>query len=122
MVFGPVDTREWPLYSDRRYLFGPPTNGVEVTSFSGGTMKTLLAFALAVAPLAAQNAPAPKPKRINRAIELIEMGQPVYYTTARGGAGYDEGKRLAATQSDYINYEMEHGALDFTALRNFMRG
>src|SRR5262245_22601639 len=71
MVFWLVDTREWPLYSDRRYLFGPPTNGVGVTSFSGGTMKTLLAFALAVALLAAQNAPAPKPKRINRAIELI---------------------------------------------------
>jgi 4-hydroxy-2-oxoheptanedioate aldolase len=85
-------------------------------------MKTLLAFVLAIAPLAAQNAEAPKPKRINRAIELLEMGQPVYYATARGGAGYDEGKRMATTQSDYINYEMEHGALDFTALRNFMRG
>jgi 4-hydroxy-2-oxoheptanedioate aldolase len=85
-------------------------------------MKTLLAFVLAIAPLAAQDAAAPKPKRINRAIELLEMGQPVYYATARGGAGYDEGKRMATTQSDYINYEMEHGALDFTALRNFMRG
>jgi 4-hydroxy-2-oxoheptanedioate aldolase len=29
---------------------------------------------------------------------------------------------MAATQSDYINYEMEHGAFDFSALRNFMRG
>jgi 4-hydroxy-2-oxoheptanedioate aldolase len=60
------------------------------------------------------------PKRINRAIELLEQGQPVYYTNGRGG--YDEGKKLAQTPSDYINYEMEHGAFDMTALREFMRG
>jgi 4-hydroxy-2-oxoheptanedioate aldolase len=65
---------------------------------------------------------APSAQRINRAIELLEQGQPVYYTTVRGGAGYDEGREMAATQADYITYEMEHGALDFTALRNFMRG
>jgi 4-hydroxy-2-oxoheptanedioate aldolase len=60
------------------------------------------------------------PKRINRAIELLEQGQPVYYTNGRGG--YEEGKKLAQTPSDYINYEMEHGAFDMTALREFMRG
>jgi 4-hydroxy-2-oxoheptanedioate aldolase len=75
------------------------------------------AFAM---PLAAQTAAAAKPKRINRAIEMLEQGQPIYYTGGRGG--YEEGKKLAQTQSDYINYEMEHGALDFTALRDFMRG
>lgn len=70
--------------------------------------------------LAAQSAPAYKPKRINRAIELLEQGQPIYYTGGHGG--YDEGKRMANTWADYINYEMEHGSLDFTALRGFMKG
>lgn len=81
----------------------------------------LFAFTLALAaslPLAAQDAP--KPKRINKAIELLEQGQPVYYTAARGG--FEEGKKLAQTYADYINYEMEHGSFDMTALREFMRG
>src|SRR5215211_6071244 len=68
----------------------------------------------------AQNEGAPKPKRINRAIELLEAGQPIYYTGGRGG--YDEGKKMAATKADYINYEMEHGAFDIKELRDFMRG
>src|SRR5687768_13452565 len=79
---------------------------------------TLFAATLAIA----QTTTPPKPKRINKAIELLEMGQPIYYTTARGGAGYEDGKKLALTQSDYITYEMEHGALDMSALRQFMKG
>jgi 4-hydroxy-2-oxoheptanedioate aldolase len=59
-------------------------------------------------------------QRINKAIELLEQGQPVYYTTSRGG--YEEGKELASTWADYINYELEHGAFDMTKLREFMRG
>ncbi|MBI3684313.1 MAG: hypothetical protein HY235_28395 [Acidobacteria bacterium] len=70
--------------------------------------------------LAAQHTSAAKPKRVNKAIELLEQGQPVYYTGGRGG--YQEGLKTAQTWADYINYEMEHGALDFTALREFMRG
>jgi 4-hydroxy-2-oxoheptanedioate aldolase len=61
-----------------------------------------------------------KPKRINKAIELLEQGQPIYYTGGHGG--YNEGLKMAKTWADYINYEMEHGSLDFTALREFMRG
>ncbi len=80
----------------------------------------VLAVALATAPPTAQAPTDPAPKRINRAIELLERGQPVYYT--QGGGGYDEGRKLAQTPSDYINYEMEHGAFDVTALRQFMRG
>src|SRR5262245_38834831 len=80
--------------------------------------RTLLSLPLAL-PLAAQP---PKPKRINKAIDLLSQGQPIYYTGAPGGAGYEEGKRLAQTWADYINYEMEHGQLDFTALKGFMRG
>ncbi len=71
-------------------------------------------------PALAQSQSAPKPKRINRAIELLEQGQPIYYAGGRGG--YEEGKKMAATKADYINYEMEHGAFDMTALRDFMRG
>jgi 4-hydroxy-2-oxoheptanedioate aldolase len=68
-----------------------------------------------------QAAPAATPKRINRAIAMLEQGQPVYY--AQGSAsGYDEGRRMAATKADYITYEMEHGAFDFHQLREFMRG
>jgi 4-hydroxy-2-oxoheptanedioate aldolase len=70
--------------------------------------------------IAADQVLAQTPIRINRAIELLEQGQPVYYTNGRGG--YEEGKKLAQTPSDYINYEMEHGAFDMTALREFMRG
>ena len=78
----------------------------------------LVLFAATIVPsLSAQTA---SPKRINKAIELLEQGQPVYYVTARGG--YDEGKKLAQTPADYITYEMEHGAFDMSALRAFMRG
>jgi 4-hydroxy-2-oxoheptanedioate aldolase len=80
----------------------------------------VLALSAAAFPIAAQNKEESKPKRINKAIEILDQGQPVYYTGGRGG--YDEGKKMAQTYADYINYEMEHGALDFTALRNFMRG
>jgi 4-hydroxy-2-oxoheptanedioate aldolase len=70
--------------------------------------------------LPAQGTGAQKPKRINRAIELLEAGQPIYYAGGRGG--YEEGKKMAATKADYINYEMEHGAFDMKELRDFMRG
>ena len=59
-------------------------------------------------------------ERINKAIELLERDQPVYYTSTRGG--YEEGKALASTWADYINYELEHGSFDMTSLRAFMRG
>jgi 4-hydroxy-2-oxoheptanedioate aldolase len=61
-----------------------------------------------------------QPKRVNKAIELLDQGQPVYYATSRGG--YQEGKDLARTWADYVNYELEHGAFDVTRLREFMRG
>jgi len=77
-----------------------------------------MAAVFAATQVGAQNAP--KPKRINRAIELLEAGQPIYYTGGRGG--YDEGKKMGATKADYINYEMEHGAFDMKELRDFMRG
>jgi 4-hydroxy-2-oxoheptanedioate aldolase len=61
------------------------------------------------------------PARVNKAIELLAQGQPVYYDTANGG-GFEQGRKYAQTAGDYINYEMEHGVFDMTALREFMRG
>jgi 4-hydroxy-2-oxoheptanedioate aldolase len=60
------------------------------------------------------------PKRINKCIELLESGQPVYY--AEGYGGYEDGKDMAQTWADYIVYNMEHEPLDFGLLREFMRG
>jgi len=60
------------------------------------------------------------PKRVNKCIELLESGQPIYYIQAYGG--YDEGKKLAKTWADYITFDMENNPLDFTLLHNFMRG
>lgn len=60
------------------------------------------------------------PKRINKCIELLEAGQPIYYAAAYGG--YEEGKKMAQTWGDYIVYNMEHNPLNFSLLREFMRG
>lgn len=61
------------------------------------------------------------PTRINKAIELLEMGQPVYYAQIDGG-GYEEGLRMAQTQADYITYNLEHAPFNMSELRDFMRG
>jgi 4-hydroxy-2-oxoheptanedioate aldolase len=66
-----------------------------------------------------------KPRRINKAIELWEDGQPIYYNSAGMGPGVDpyaQGVKMARTWMDAINVEMEHNALDFMQLREFMRG
>ncbi len=68
----------------------------------------------------ARSLAASAPKRLNKVIELLELGQPTYYTMAMGG--YDEGRKLATTWADFIIYDMEHGPFDVAALREFMRG
>ena len=75
--------------------------------------------------LAAEEAPDPKPARINKAIDLLSQDQPIYYfTEGRGGSqgGFKEGLRLAQTWADLIIYEMEFGPYDVTELREFMAG
>jgi len=83
----------------------------------------VLALAASTGPgsPAAQTDPTPEPRRINRAIEMLAQGQPVYYQQTTGG-GYEDGMRLSQTESDYITYEMEHGAFDMLELRAFMQG
>ena len=53
-------------------------------------------------------------KRVNRAIELLENGQPIYYVGAHTGhvLTHAQGREDAATWADYINVGMEHGAFD----------
>lgn len=64
------------------------------------------------------------PKRINRAIELLEQDQPVFYTGGHTGfeLGYEAGKKMAKTWADYINVGMEHGAFNMPGLDAFMQG
>ncbi len=59
--------------------------------------------------------------RINRAIELLESGQPVYYTAA-AEISYEAGLTEAATWADFLLLDFEHRPFDMTALRGFMRG
>jgi 4-hydroxy-2-oxoheptanedioate aldolase len=64
------------------------------------------------------------PKRINRAIELLEQDQPIYYDGGHTGhvLTYEQGLKDAHTWADYINVGMEHGAFDMTGLDNYMNG
>src|SRR5262245_32489590 len=67
---------------------------------------------------------APKPKRINRAIELLSQGQPIYYTGSHSGTegSFEQGKKDAQTYADYISYDMEHAPYDVKGLADYMQG
>jgi 4-hydroxy-2-oxoheptanedioate aldolase len=84
------------------------------------------AYVAAVACLAVTVlvADAPKPKRINRAIELLEQGQPIYYTGSHEGTdgSFQQGVKDAQTYADYISYDMEHAPFDVKGLAEYMRG
>ncbi len=92
------------------------------TASKGGGFKKSWARSL---PQVSTADPNYKPRRVNKAIELWEDNQVVYYHVyAPSGApdGYEEGKRMAQTYCDAINYEMENGCFDYANLRNFMQG
>ncbi len=59
--------------------------------------------------------------RLNRAIELLEKDQPIYYTSP-SELSYDGGIAASGTWADYLLVEMEHGTFDLTALDAFMKG
>ena len=63
-------------------------------------------------------------KRINRAIELLEQDQPIYYAGGHTGhvLTHEQGLMDAHTWADYINVGMEHGAFDMTGLDHYMQG
>src|SRR5579884_3824504 len=63
-------------------------------------------------------------QRINRAIELLEQDQPIYYVGGHTGhvLTYEQGKKDAHTWADYINVGMEHGSFDLAGLAEYLRG
>ena len=65
-------------------------------------------------------------KRINRAIELLESDQPIYYTGlhsfSRNFLTYEQGIKDSSIWADYINIGMEHGAFDMGGLEAYMDG
>jgi 4-hydroxy-2-oxoheptanedioate aldolase len=63
-------------------------------------------------------------KRINRAIELLEQDQPIYYTGGHTGhiLTYEKGREDAGTWADYINVGMEHGGFNMAGLDEYLRG
>jgi len=66
---------------------------------------------------------APK-HRINRGIELLAAGQPIYYTGSHEGTegSYEQGVKDAQTWADYISYDMEHAPFDVKGLALYMQG
>ena len=61
------------------------------------------------------------PKRINKAVELLAAGEPVYYFQIPGG-GYEEGRRHAKTWADAIGYNVEQAPFSARELREFIQG
>src|SRR5882762_2915805 len=80
-----------------------------------------LSGVLSVVYLAAE---APKASRINRAIEILEQDQPIYYTGSHSGTAgtFEQGVKDAQTYADYISYDMEHAPFDVKGLAEYMRG
>src|SRR2546426_5341303 len=80
-----------------------------------------LSGVLSVVSLAAE---APKASRINRAIEILEQDQPIYYTGSHEGTegSFEQGVKDAQTYADYISYDMEHAPFDVKGLAEYMQG
>ena len=72
---------------------------IEMKKFILVLLASGLTAAMSIGPSEAQEGTADAgPGRINKAIEMLAKGQPVYYTTSVGG--YEEGQRLASTTAD----------------------
>jgi len=86
-------------------------------------VRRFLPLALAAAAAAAPSADAPT-RRINKAIELLAEGQPVYYTGSHAGTdgSFEQGVKDAQTWADYISYDMEHAPFDVRGLADYMKG
>jgi 4-hydroxy-2-oxoheptanedioate aldolase len=59
--------------------------------------------------------------RINRAIELLEQGEVIYYSTV-AELSFQGGRRHADTWADFLLVDFEHAAFDVGGLTEFMRG
>ena len=60
-------------------------------------------------------------QRVNRAIELLSQGQPVYSSVV-GEPDYERGREQARTWADCLILDMEHHPFEPAALHAFMRG
>ena len=60
-------------------------------------------------------------KRINKAIELLQAGQPVYITHAEE-LSYECGRSTAKTWADVVLVDFEHYFFDIGGLTQFMKG
>ena len=60
-------------------------------------------------------------RRINRAIDLLEAGHPIYALTV-GEVSYEDGRRLAQGWPDCIIVDFEHNPFDTVGLVAFMKG
>ena len=60
-------------------------------------------------------------KTINKALYLIQNGQPAYYISTNE-LTEENGRKLANTWADYIRIDFEHGPLDLPGLKKFMTG
>jgi 4-hydroxy-2-oxoheptanedioate aldolase len=91
------------------------------TTWLFGFTASFVALLFAAVTMLAQG---PKPKHINRAIELLEQGQPIYYTGSHSGTegSFEQGKKDAQTYGDYISYDMEHAPFDVKGLADYMKG
>jgi 4-hydroxy-2-oxoheptanedioate aldolase len=90
----------------------------------GRRVFSLSVTGLVVLWMAIPIAQAPKPKRINKAIELLDQGQPIYYTGSHSGTdgSFEQGVKDAQTWADYISYDMEHAPFDVKGLSEYMKG
>ncbi len=73
------------------------------------------AQAALLSPLAAQE------RRLNRTIETLESGKPVF-GLATGNFSLLNARALATSALDFIIIDMEHNALDFETLQQFILG
>ncbi|MEL6964022.1 MAG: aldolase/citrate lyase family protein [Pseudomonadota bacterium] len=59
--------------------------------------------------------------KINRAVEYLERGQPIFYTGVTE-LGFESGQRQASTWADYLCIDLEHLPFDMPGLSAFMDG
>ncbi len=59
---------------------------------------------------------------VNKAVDLLKAGQPVFCTGMRDSLNYESGREMAGTWADMIRINMEHGIFDLTGLDGFMQG
>lgn len=60
-------------------------------------------------------------QRINRCIDLLEAGHPIYYTEA-GPLSYEHGLEQAGSWADFLVVDFERDPFDVVGLAAFMRG